>query len=413
MAIHVTGDGPVVELIREIGGRLAAEGSWFSPDLEIAVNGSNVSMLSRKAFEQARSMIRVPLALMPALEDFQISVTKERFIVEPLSHDVPQSLQWLMQAQINVLNELGKISQWRAESPWFTLLQYPTVLDYLLTGRPKGIAGECREKVKAQAWDALMVDSFFNSRKFNVTPDVCKQIGRETDSGGLRVLMPLLDYFNHQAGAQGYALNKDQSPVSMTIKCCPSPKTRELFVRYNTLDLLDAYLLYGFVDSDVGHQASVPCEITFGKEWRLRVLGVNAGPEGDLPLRVRDLRLFLPKVRQVTEKEFRVTKLLIPGPRAPRALRRVLRVVLRSFEFPEEAVESAVIEIEDKLLDANAAWWTGLKAESEILPKTHVVHRLVNEGLGHIQRYRTLASSWALNSSAVAAGRPESQKANS
>lgn len=393
MGVNVTGNGPVVELIREIGDRLAVEGSWFRPELEIAVDGSNVSMLSRDAFKEARSLIRVPLALMPALEDFKISITKERFIVEPLSDDVPQSLQWMMQAQINVFNELGKISQWRAESPWFTLLQFPTVMDYLLTGRPKGITGKCREELKAQAWDALMLDSFFSSRKFCVTPDVCKQAGREAESGGLRVLMPLIDYFNHRASAQGYMLNTKNNPVSMCIKSCPFPQTGELFVRYNTLDLLDAYLLYGFVESGVGFQASVPCEIKFGEKWKLRVLGMNTGPKGALPPRVRDLRLFLPNARKLAENEFQVTKLLIPGPRAPKSLRRVLSVVLQSFEIPQEVIESAVFEIEDKLLEANAAWWTGLKTESQILPKTHVVHRLVHEGLSHIQRYRTFASA--------------------
>jgi hypothetical protein len=393
MAVTITGEGEVAGLIGAISDQLASEGAWFNPDLEIRVDSAGISMVSRNAFKDLRSVIRVPVASMPVLEDFDISLIGNEFRAEPRAETVSKAHIDLMQRMLDVFNVLGKAEAWRETSPWFSLSEHEDVLEHFLTCRPyRGRFAERREKMQRGEWDALTVDTFMGSRKFNLNANVLTELGREAPKGAATVLMPIIDYFNHNMNAQSFNIQKTPAPMSMRIRATPHPDTGELFVRYNVFDMLDTYLNYGFVEPGVGYLVSMPCEIKFD-DVTLRVIAAGNPKKMELPKGLQDLRIFLPAVQKASENTYNVTKLVIPGPRAPRALRRVLQVVLNSIGVPEQDRARGVVEIEEALLAQNEAWWTTLAEKSTAVPEGHMLHDLCRLGRAHIEDYKKIRTS--------------------
>lgn len=388
MALKINGEGEAARLIGEIAAQIEAEGGWFNPDLEIRVQGADVSVISSNPFEDLRSVIRVPIKSMPLLEDFDITVSNGKFSATPKNDQVSAKHIRIMGLMLDVFNVLDKLPQWRDECPWFSLEEHRPVLDHLLTGRPlQGRVKQLREKIDGDDLDALAADTFMGSRKFNLNPELLKKVGYEGRETGGTTLMPIIDYFNHAMSAQGFKIHDVPLPVSMRIQSRPDPETGELFVRYNVFDALDTYLFYGFVDAGVGYLASVPCEIKFGDKT-LKVIATSAGQKGKLPDAIKDLRIFMPAIQKGSEHSYAVTKLIIPGKLAPRALRRVLQVFLNSMKMDKAEIPGTIKEIEASLLDQNEAWWQALADKAADVPEGHAIHDLYRTTLAHIADYR-------------------------
>ena len=390
MTIAITGEGDVTRLISQTVDVLGAKNAWFNPDLEIRVDGSNVSMISRSLFGDLRGMIRVPVATMPVLDDFDITVSGNDLQCNAAHKDVDDTQVRLMNLILETYNALGKIPQWKSETPWFSLTDHPDALAHLMTGRPQtGRLKELERMRQDGQWDAMAQDTFIGARKFNLSESHCKMIGRDAPNG-VKVIMPIIDFFNHRMGAQGFKISAVPAPPSMRIQAVPDPETGELFVRYNVFDTLDTYLYYGFVDQGVGYLSSVPCTLQIG-ETTLKVdAGGGQSKLTKLPPAIKDLRLFIPSITKTTAGDFAASKLVIPGPKAPRALRRVLTVLLNTLQVPKTKMADTLRQAEQDLLAQNETWWTDLAQKCAQIPKENTIHTLCENGLAHIAQYRAI-----------------------
>ena len=384
----LTGDnGPARDSIAAIISQVEQDGAVFDPDLRVDLNGSNVAMRSARPFDNLRNMIRMPVASMPALSDFVLTLTGNDLKATPRSDEVSATHVRLMDLMLEAYNALDKVTQWKAESPWFLLADAPDILDHLTTGRPGGRLGKLRNLASTpDKHGQLLIDTFIGSRKFNLNEKAAKTIGRDT---GTTVLMPLIDYFNHDMRAEGFRIDTKRTPTTMNILSGPAPETQELFVRYNVFDTLDTWLYYGFIDSQVGYLASVPCVLEAGGR-KIHVIASGGGKVPKLAPEIKDLRTFMPSVQKRQDGAYQVTKMIIPGPRAPRALRRVLRICLNSIGIPAAAAPAMVLALEEQLMDHNRAWWTRLAELGAGVPTGHALHSLYGTALAHLDRYENL-----------------------
>jgi hypothetical protein len=389
MCATITGKGEAATLIGDITKQIMGEGAWLNPDLEIRVDGPNVSMLSRNPFIDKRSVIRVPIASMPALEDFDVTVSGDVFEYEAVSKGVSTAHVDMMGRMLDVYNALGKIAQWKTETPWFSLSTHTDALDHLISARPLvRRLQELRTMMNEGEWDKLAGDTFLGSRKFNLSAKHLKSIGKDIPEGS-KVIMPLIDYFNHRMNAESFKITPLPLPVSMRIISTPHPDSGELFVRYNVFDALDTYLYYGFVDTGVGYLSSVPCTITLG-DTVLNVISQGGMKNANLPTPVKDLKLFMPELVKTGENEFAATKMVIPGLKAPRAMRRVLTIVMNSLQVPKNQVSTFVRDAEEQILSANEQWWSTLAEKSQVLPEEHGLRMLCQTGQEHLAQYRAM-----------------------
>jgi len=389
--MQIDGTGVVADQLAAFGARLRGQGAWFHPSLVIRVEGTELSMVSDAAFTDRRSLLRVPLSLMPVIEAASWSVRTEGADVllqaapEPAASAAHRDM---LSAMLDIYNATGKLSQWREESPWSALRAHPDILRQLYRARahtPK--AQTYHHLVQQGDADDLLVKTFLGSRAFNLSPDHRRMAGHGDVDAGATVLMPVIDYFNHRFAAEGFSVHETPSPASMRVFGVPDPDSGELFVRYNAYDPMDTYLFYGFVDTGAPWLGSIPLSLTVGD----KILAVEARGgtvKGALPPPLRDLRLFLPQVVRQDDLGITLNKLLIPGAAAPRALQRVLASFVSTLGVSQGRLPAEVARLEEAILEQNDAYWSELADCARGLDAAHPVHALRRHAQAHLDAYR-------------------------
>lgn len=392
MTPQITGDEALVRPLHILTQRLAAAGAWFNEDLEIRAGAGDLAMRSQRRYTDRRSVLRVPLAAMPFKEDFHWTLEGDRLRAEPVGPDTDPLHREMMDLMLEVYNQAGKMAQWRQVCPWTALEDHPALLDRLLAA--KAAASKVQ---RFQEWRAggrrqtLMVESFLGARIFRLTAEHLRYVGRE-EGDGAAVLMPIIDYFNHRLQAEGFQVQPAPAPISMRVFSRPDPQTGELFVRYNLYDPLDTYLFYGFVDTECPWLASVPLTLdTAG--GRLEVLNTGGAFKGTLPQAMRDLRPFMPAVIRQEADHLQLTKLILPGERAPRALQRVLAGLLTTLGVPRDGVPQEVARLEAEVLERNEAYWEDLAGQARVLTQGHPLQTLCRHARDHLAAYRRMHPS--------------------
>lgn len=389
--MQIEGEGPVADRLSALADILDGQGAWTHPALVIRCDGSELSLVSDTAFTDRRSLLRVPLSLMPVIDDFSWSVRTEGgdvLLQAAPQEAVSDSHRAVMSAMVDIYNATDKLSHWRDMSPWSALRAHPEILRQLYRGRAHTPKAQAYHRlVQDGAVDDLLVESFLGSRGFNLSADHRGLAGHGDVDTGATVLMPLIDYFNHRFAAEGFSVHATPSPASMRVFGVPDPESGEFFVRYNAYDPLDTYLFYGFVDTGAPWLSSIPLSLTVGD----RILAVEARGgtlKGALPPALRDLRLFMPQVVRQDDLGITLTKLLIPGAGAPRALQRVLASFASALSVPQAQLQSEVARLEEAVLAQNDAYWADLAESARALDAAHPVHVLCRHARAHLDAYR-------------------------
>jgi hypothetical protein len=82
--------------------------------------------------------------------------------------------------------------------------------------------------------------------------------------------------------------------------------------------------------------------------------------QGELPASESDLYFYIPKVLERRKAHITVGSLLIPGARAPRALRRTLRFLITEMRPGHPQQKDLVLQAEGQIIAANRGYYTNL-----------------------------------------------------
>jgi hypothetical protein len=325
-----------------------------------------------EAAERKDRLISLPYTCMPDVNAFHVELRDGQFVAKPKTNwGNPQTdlQRQIFEDMITLYNLLDKPNQWARQCPLLTLWHDPALLEHLLD--PEASPG-LRSKLKPYKrghWGTLVVQTFLQSRVFSLKRGgKAGANGEEDDSGKASddqpktkesVLMPIVDFLNHDLRARGFQIaegeTSDESHLYI-FQDRPVPDSDECFVVYSNLDQYTSYVNYGFMDESAPFIVSQGARLELSQGLTVRVGRNIAGAfKGKLPQKVRDLRIFMPRVHSPDKDTLAVSRLLIPGPTAPKALRRVLTVLFRSKrpDWTEKQLEAAVLDAERKLLDRN------------------------------------------------------------
>ena len=92
---------------------------------------------------------------------------------------------------------------------------------------------------------------------------------------------------------------------------------------------------------------------------------------------VRDLRTYIPPILSRKGKCLNIGAVLIPGPQAPRALRRALKLLIGELGAPRNRHRDLVIAAEEQIIDANLTYYDELQALLKRLTVDNEVHRAI------------------------------------
>ena len=260
-----------------------------------------------------------------------------------------------MEALLELYNLTGKLAYHRRTSPWLLLASSPEILGFLIPARYQAGFG-LKILLSSGNNDEMMLQSFLNSR-------VLGYFDRST-APPYPVFMPVLDLFNHDFQGALFEINQDHNKEgSVAIKrSIPSRFTgNECFACYGPHDSFDPWLLYGFIDLTAPFVTSIAMTIELPTLGKIELTPVikNREPR-NLPTVVSDLSFYIPAVLAKNGDNINVARLVIPGPAAPRALRRTLHFLISEMHPGHAKKQNLVMQAEEQIVAANYVYYQNL-----------------------------------------------------
>jgi hypothetical protein len=156
-------------------------------------------------------------------------------------------------------------------------------------------------------------------------------------------------------------------------------------VRYGIYDSYDIFLNYGYVERGAPFVVSVPLEVDLPILGKLTIHAVGGRVvRRDLPKEVADLAFFCPSFDiDLATRSAEVGHLMIPQENAPRALRRVLAIIVHKIEPSLEIPEIAAIveSIEPTILSRNVEFYRALHGYLQELKPVTGFDNIINNAL--------------------------------
>jgi hypothetical protein len=354
----------VAEILEEMKVLVESNGGKLDDSLRIVQQGPSLSISSTATEDPKRALIDIPEACLVPYDSLDVAVEGEKPILRSTLDGITPLQTKLAGLMFEVFNLTNKLSDHRSTHPLFCFLEEPAVIELLAQARP--VIQGLLKTIQDVSLDAALVTSFFKTRTLS--------FGGNADNAGLRVVMPFIDYANHNSKSPGFKTQHDdgQSGIAL-MHSAPVIHSNECFVSYSRkYELTDMYLGYGFLERG-GRRPflrSVPLELEIPDFGEIHVDAETSNPyEGKLGPENQKLRYWLPQIRERKDDNLRVSHLLIPTleSQSPHALKRTLIFLLRSLGFnsTKEALIDAVKSAGSHIISSNVSFYEQLKQAAE------------------------------------------------
>jgi len=115
---------------------------------------------------------------------------------------------------------------------------------------------------------------------------------------------------------------------------------------------------------------------------------------------VRDLRFYIPKLYATGRNQIETAAVLVPGPQAPRALRRTLYFLISELNVGRPPSRDLLLNAEQQVIAANTRYYRTLAGFLRTMPLKDEVQRPILENfirmcdiqLGHLRDYAGYAA---------------------
>ena len=343
--------------LRKIVALSEEAGAEFSDDLVLkSVDG----YLSVEAPPESagKVLVRLPWDCLVPFSPFRLSIVNDDLVISSYEQGLTDECVVLMEALLELFNLTGKVAHHRRTSPWRIIISYPAILECVRQGRDREDFALFQQFIVSGNEDELMLQSFLNSRVLGYKAS--------TTAPPYPVLMPVIDLFNHHF--QGALFQIDEVPNkarSLAIaRSIPLPAAgTECLACYGAHDSFDTWVTYGFVDQSALFVRSVAMTIDLPNLGTIRLTNFDKTRDRRaLPPSVSDLHFYIPALLARRADHIEVGRLLIPGPSAPRALRRTLHFLIAEMSPGHSRQRDLVMEAERQIITANQAYYRDLLA---------------------------------------------------
>jgi len=368
-----------------------AGGAEFSPDLVIRCVDGSLS-IEAPPDSVGKVLIRLPWDCLVPLAPFRFAIADDKIVIAAHERELTGACVAMMQAMLELYNVTNKLAVHRRTSPWSLAASHPEILPTLLTGR----APEYRDLIVSGNRDELELQSFFKTRALGY---------KETAATpAYSVLMPILDAMNHHSDGALYDVDAHgtRGPTLTMSRSRPLPGTGdECFACYGVYDCFDSWMSYGYIDKTAHFVRSLQIGLDLPGRGMIQTAdGFAKRDKKDLPSPVSDLQFYIPALFARKPRRLDIASLLVPGPQAPRALRRTLHFLITELNPDQPPSRALLSHMEQQIIAANTAYYQTLAAFLHAMPLKDELQRpiLVNFiracelQLGHLRDYAAYAA---------------------
>ena len=393
--VFITADDRMIErCLERLVAQVESAGGTLATDLLLKCVEGGLS-IEASPDRQGELLLTLPSTIMPRIERFKIHLEEDDFIISSRDPGATPETIGALETMLELYNLTHKAALHRQTASWPFLESHPELIEIILAGRSGPALGKIAQLAREKRTKDLVLETFLKSRTLGFR--------RNPAEKPEKTLMPIIDFFNHHPqGAAYQPAEQNGENVMLTIrKSQPDlPESRECYACYGWYDSLDVWLNYNFLSEKTSFVRSIPLNIDLPGPCKIKARAFSATQKHEnLQPPIADLGLYLPHVIQQTEDTLEITFLLIPGPNAPRALRRVLGALLRKLNPAFAERDDLVALAEEQVLAGNVAYYTKLK---EILATLELngkkiersgedLMQLCNLQLSRIEKYKAYA----------------------
>jgi hypothetical protein len=366
-------------------------GAEFSRDLVVkCIDGSLSVEAPRDSVGSV--LIRLSWDCLVPIPPFHLAIAGDELVVSSYESSLTSACVAMMEAMLELYNLTNKLAVHRQTSPWSLIASHPEVLPNLTTGRRILY----QDLIRSGDRDQLEIKSFLNARAFDYKA--------APGAPAFPVLLPVLDAMNHHS--QGAPFAFDDSSVSgrvLTVRRSRplSGTGNECFAFYRPHDCFDCWIGDGFIDETTDFVRSLSMVIDIAGVGTVKMDDVFAlRSEQELPPPVRDLRFYIPKLYATGRNQIETAAVLVPGPQAPRALRRTLYFLISELNVGRPPSRDLLLNAEQQVIAANTRYYRTLAGFLRTMPLKDEVQRPILENfirmcdiqLGHLRDYAGYAA---------------------
>jgi hypothetical protein len=352
--VSVVADNPLIERsVLRIAALAEAAGAEFHRDLVVQCSDGALSVEAPP--DSAGSiLIRLPWDSLVPIPPFEIAVAGDDFSMASYDTEITGTSVAMMEAMLELYNLTHKLAEHRRTSPWCLVASHPELLPKIMTGRQPRL----QDAIASGHRGEVELRSFLNARVFSYT--------ETPEASSFPVLLPILDAMNHHARGERFRYDapSERGQVLRIARSQPLPGMGdECFAYYGDHDCYDTWMSYGFVDDAPAFLRSRAMKIDLPGLGTIEIADV-VRPLGKAALSppIRDLHFYIPKILLKREHEIEISSLRVPGPRAPRALRRVLSLLIAELSTARSVPRDLVLHAEHQVIEGNDEYYRTLKA---------------------------------------------------
>ncbi len=331
----------------------------------ICDQGGGLSIKTAEPMDRGKEIIRLSRDTLLPADQYNVLVKRDEFHLEfPKNSSLSNLQRQLAETMIALYNLTGKVRLHKELSFLLSLQPYPELFEKLKEGRVFGKnvlnwSERLRKGMDEDEFNDFLSDSFLKTRHLGY--------GDHLRTSDVSILMPLVDFLNHhwQGAAFNVGLGVRKGDLAVTANQVVEGST-ECYAFYGPMDALDTLLRYDFVDEYSPVVRSVPVTLEVDGFGTIKV---NSTPgvinTKKLGKQIADLNRFIPTLTARKDKQFfGVSHLLIPTDGSPKALRRVLYIILANMtqepEMDKSFYEPWIRQAEAKILEINIAFYNDL-----------------------------------------------------
>jgi hypothetical protein len=383
-SIVVVADDPDIEkTLRKLVALLQAAGAAIADGLVIRCVAGELS-IEAPMVRSGTMLIRMPEHCLIPLKAFKLALVNEEIVLSSAQCGLNKVTVEITEAMFEVYNLSRKMAQHCSKSPWSLIASHLDLLSYVTPPSRDDFPFSARD-LRSGDKAKVMLASFLHSRLFTHQP--------KERTKPRPVLVPITDFLNHHWTGAPYSYDRYRAVVMRRSPPLPG-KGDECFASYGMHDAYDSWISYGFVDKDVPFAQSLSTTVDLPRTGKIR-LGLMTPESHGMVVSVRDLRSYMPPIFSRKRKCLNVGAVLIPGPQAPRVLRRALKLLIGELGAPRNRHRDLVIAAEEQIVDANLTYYAELKALLKRLTVENEVHkairasfvRLCDEQIARVRNY--------------------------
>ena len=365
----------LVRLLRDAGAGLA-------DGLIIRCIAGNLS-IAAPTVRGGTMLTRMPVDCLVPLSALKLALLNDEIVISRSRPGLRTETLAITKAMFDIYNLAGKVAQHRRTSPWSLIAAHPELLSYIAPPSRDDFPFSAQD-IRAGHDAKIVLASFLHSRLFAHNP---------SGQGRSRpVLVPITDFLNHHWKGEPYSYGS-RGAVVMRCSAPLRENDDECFASYGLHDAHDTWITYGFVDADVPFVQSLATTVDLSGVGTIRFGEVPLAQREAAGLSVQSLQSYVPRVLRRNGNRVSVAAAVIPGPQAPRALRRALRLLIGELGAPRRQQNQLVMRAEEQILEANLTYYGELKSCLQSLSVESATHSAIRDNFlrlceGQVARLR-------------------------